>query len=921
MSFRQSYYRQETADGSDIGLWESRERMEDPSSGPMTSEGTSSSYSSLFESRGTRSGQHGASGRRPVLSSRQSRGGRHRDGVDFNNLTQLSGTRNVEPTRVTGAIHNASEESNDSSRSSNSDVFLWELFDGNTPLRKKESIRNSVLRGPEAVTKFLGIVGINLMRVSRWNKNRPSKFLAHLWSTRFSGQNTWANLGRAVFLGILVPTAINIVLTVLPLHRLSEPPGSDGFLPFSDTWGWLLQKTIAIVLVDLIFVSMEVIYLAPDDHFYFSMWPTMAKVVLTFIAQDFIPRALGAFPVPFLDSIIGPTLCGAVTAYHIYTFVVRKLPEYERGTAKPSLLEMILSAGRNTSRLNRRLKKYLKLQLQRWRINYKDESTSGVGKSTSLRRGSLDFSMDSLTHGTSYLTAYHAFQRRRLLTLVALILLYIMFYSACVFFLLVFRITAGSDSHQALAAVGFTAVSVGFRKFLVPNVFKYACYGSRWWDGDYYDPSASLDERYDKRVNASGFRLADYYFECLAETFLTFILPEISSNGVFVLIVLLEVMVILFTGASWLIQLPSWAGFSRKARNKQAVSPVETTDRAGTSRPVTREQSIAVREESAKKRNTKETWLSRVLGTLTGVPPYPTIQLIIRQLFHPRKPIVASRLMPFPHDSRLTMSTFSWKRARAQKVIVATKAAQNKQSFGDPTSDFTTYAKEWALRWLVPLVRTGTASVQPNRRRTNSLARLQNLSPADLGLLPQQSRPKDLYPLYDWLGNTAAGESEAIPELRYQWQITNADEEFAMLGWVIQRCQTLFVMFFADIMSNVSFYFLFSFMVYGNNKESFPYSRVCDAQFRRVMEYNTATILANILGIWMCDFILRCKLGISLIATGTTLFRHAHSFVPMIFIASLAYGLVWSFIVDHTHILLYFTERYGSLTPEGPCEA
>lgn len=337
-----------------------------------------------------------------------------------------------------------------------------------------------------------------------------------------------------------------------------------------------LQKAIAIVLVDMIIIPLQLIYLSPSDHFYFSLFPTAIKVLVTLIAQDFIPRALNAFPVNLLDSAVGPTLCGVVAFYHCWVFVFHKLPQYEKGTAKPSFFETIISGGLNTNRFKRQLTKHIAVSRKETRMQHPDMlRQKSIGR---IRSHSANGKLEGNSAGIQYIPSYILFGRRRMLVLMLLLCLYIAFYLSCVAFLLFFRLTEGSDTLQGMLSVGFALVSVFFRKLLAPALFKKAKFGGRWFDGKTYSRYLDTKEKaYDHQLNASGFRLADYYFECLSEVFLTFILPEISANWVFALLILLEIISIVVTGGVWIFMLPGWTrtATERKLRriNSGIVAP------------------------------------------------------------------------------------------------------------------------------------------------------------------------------------------------------------------------------------------------------------------------------------------------------------------------------------------------------------
>ena len=276
-------------------------------------------------------------------------------------------------------------------------------------------------------------------------------------------------------------------------------------------------------------LSMEMIYLKPDDHFFFDLWPTTAKILITLFIQDFMTRIFGVFPLPLLDNLIGPAGFIAIQAYRSSVFVRTKLPEYERGTAKPTLFEGVLSCGRNTRKFWKDIRKSGRHNKSAF-LESEELQQSGIltVPTRKPRRKSTTSTPVSTT------PSYIAFRRRRFLVLMSLTLNYSNFYLACVMFLLFFRLTAGNNPLQALLAVAFSLTSVAFRKILVPNIFEKAKYGGEWWDGEYYASlSRTSESSLDDRLNVSGFKLADYFFECLSETFLTFILPEISSDIVF----------------------------------------------------------------------------------------------------------------------------------------------------------------------------------------------------------------------------------------------------------------------------------------------------------------------------------------------------------------------------------------------------
>eukprot|EP01138_Halocafeteria_seosinensis_P004590 gb/GECG01004696.1/.p1 GENE.gb/GECG01004696.1/~~gb/GECG01004696.1/.p1 ORF type:complete len:871 (+),score=57.04 gb/GECG01004696.1/:1-2613(+) len=795
------------------------------------------------------------------------------------------GGRKVKPSSKY-ALTAAAKDLFDGSKSSSSDYrYVWEMF----PSKSAEnSPWHKIRLGPEVITTKLGLIGIEIVRVWKKTKHNVFNFFAHFWHVPSSCRYG----AMAVLIGLLLPAALDMVQVSLPLRELSEPVGSDGFWPMSDIWGWILQKSIVLLFVDLIMLAMEMIYLKPDDHFYFDLWPTVAKILLTLFIQDFMTRIFGAFPVPLLDNLIGPPGFLAIQVYRSYVFVKTKLPQYEKGIAEPALFEGILSCGRNTKKFTKRLKNTLR------RSHSDPVKRASQHQSLIPATYTNHFRRRSVTGDSrevrSMLPSYTVFQRRRFLVLMALTLTYSAFYLTCVTFLLFFRLTSGDDGLQALLAIGFSLTSVVFRKGIIPLIFHRARYGGKLWDGEYHASLSRTEERsLDDRLNVSGFKLADYFFECLSEMFLTFILPEISSDIVFVLILFGELGVVLFTGASWVVSLPSWSQLSRK-RSRKAIMPLTAFD------PHERMNAVSPSQLSLHRPGLVDrlrSWNCRsVVSFLSGIPSRAAFKLLEKTALFPHTPRVEEKAKRHPHGVEMAlMSPTREGLKRLQNELFQeppVKTSMYQYSGSQSTfSDMSSIQHEFMMRSLSRLV--DTPELPRQRRHSISTATLLDISPEEL----------------------VPGRQGA----EYEWAVTNPREEFVLLGWVLSRCQTLFMMFFADLYATFAFFFVFSFMVFGHNSESFPYSEVCSAQYRTIMEYNGATFITNVLAIGICDLVLRHKLGISLVSTGLAVFSNSQMVVPMTITAILSYLLVWGLIVDHARSLLFLTELFGSSKLSDAC--
>eukprot|EP01138_Halocafeteria_seosinensis_P002405 gb/GECG01002462.1/.p1 GENE.gb/GECG01002462.1/~~gb/GECG01002462.1/.p1 ORF type:complete len:830 (+),score=34.05 gb/GECG01002462.1/:1-2490(+) len=769
--------------------------------------------------------------------------------------------------------------------------FFWEVFDGSTSAFERQI--GSVLHCAQKLTSIMGVLGVRIVRVtSRLTLHNHYLKWAHLWSTDLPSKGIAKSLAQTTVMVGLVPIFVSLLVTCLPLHELRKPVGTDGFLSAAASGGWMLQASINVFLASCIFFGMQCLYLNQTDHFYFRAWPSFVHLFLFLIVQDIIPRALGVFPVPFLFNSVGAVLVVAVVLANSYDFVTNEMPKYERGVRKPSTLEWLISGGRNTARERHFVQRRMK----------RATNTKGVGGRP--RSYSLP-TTDDAANARERLPGYIVFRRRRLLTLFLIIGVYAVFYWICVTFLLLFRLWNNSDTLQAAFAITFSLVSATFRKFLVPWILEKAKFGGRLWDGKFYDRFLTQRDRYDDRLNTSAFRLTDFFYESLSEVFITFILPEATSIFTVLFLIVGEVFIILFTGASWILMLPVW----RKKPKSTSVLPEASAPK--------REKGKGYCGVGSKRKDKFQKWASACSRLLTGVPSSRRINFLNERLQEGGRTATTSAGLKFSHSRDMTPVTSSWARLallttrfpwlpnHSCNIVEALKCS--KESFDA--------SPHWHTMWLVSLVTmakkrpssshtSGLVSRSKDRRR-NSVGRLERYSSSSLEK--------------DWDAPPSKSASKGHTSYMTRWYFSDPRTELTVLAWIISRCQTLFVMFMANIYAGVSFLVMFSFMVQGHNRKSFPYTHICDDQFLLILFYDFCAICAVLLGIGMVDFFLRKRLGISLVSVGTAyVLSHVQAMVPVVLTGIISYSLVWSFLVDHANSLLYFTSRFGEFSNE--CE-
>lgn len=124
--------------------------------------------------------------------------------------------------------------------------FVWDIYEASPSI--KLSNRRSVakvLRVQEVITSYFGLIGINLIRVWKCGEQGALTFFGHYWNI----MKTQRNFTYMLLFGFLIPIALNMIITIVPLYTLTEPVGDESFLPFSKIWGWLLLVRLPIVAV------------------------------------------------------------------------------------------------------------------------------------------------------------------------------------------------------------------------------------------------------------------------------------------------------------------------------------------------------------------------------------------------------------------------------------------------------------------------------------------------------------------------------------------------------------------------------------------------------------------------------------------------------------------------------------------------
>lgn len=538
---------------------------------------------------------------------------------------------------------------------------------------------------------------------------------------------------------------------------------------------------------------MQCIYLNPTDHFFFRLWPSIIHLILIVVIQDFIPRIMGLFPVPFLFNIAGALLVILVVLFNSYTFVTTELPKYEKGLRQHGSAEVCISFGNKTAAQKKRKRKQAIRALRG-----KDDESSFVLRPQGSSKCDDDLNLSDGKQSTDYIPSYIVFRRRRMLTLSLIILAYAVFYWICVVFLLLFRFHRDSDSLQVVFAISFSLTSTLFRKFIVPYIFDRAKFGGKLWDGEFHDRFPNQFSRYDDRVNASAFRLADFFFESLSEVFITFILPEANSVYAVIFLVVGELFVILFTGASWVLLLP-------KGWKKREVSPQDTAEAQSASKLLL--GITPTMKGPGKYGQVDEKWGSNFVRKLAGIPSYGRLRLLAHKLFHNPTGHVATIDSNVSHCQDMSIIANSWQRL----VCIDKMFRMNYDSDRFPLELLKTFRrtpseiiKKWVTNWLVPLIPLERHTKRARRQRRHSVAVMQHSDSSSCSCEMTSGHTC----VADEFANTNSPKSV----------VTRANMELTMVAWITSRCQTLFVMFAANIYAGISFFVMFPYLSFGNNR-------------------------------------------------------------------------------------------------------
>eukprot|EP01138_Halocafeteria_seosinensis_P006391 gb/GECG01006533.1/.p1 GENE.gb/GECG01006533.1/~~gb/GECG01006533.1/.p1 ORF type:complete len:469 (+),score=38.67 gb/GECG01006533.1/:1-1407(+) len=222
--------------------------------------------------------------------------------------------------------------------------YKWETFNTEGFLKSREDCSNA----HSTLTAITGLLGSSVTRLSKYHSDGKFEARRYYWRTAADRKGLLSTTTWAFLLVVVIPTAINFLLACLPLYELRRPVGTEGFVPLAENWGWLVHNYVELLFVDLVFMCTQTLYLSSTDHLYFSMWPTLLKVILASIIQDFIPRFFHAFPVRFLAGLTHLVLGVTVAVYHSWSFVTHELPKFERGRHTPTIVESFFSFGLST---------------------------------------------------------------------------------------------------------------------------------------------------------------------------------------------------------------------------------------------------------------------------------------------------------------------------------------------------------------------------------------------------------------------------------------------------------------------------------------------------------------------------------------------------------------------------------------------
>eukprot|EP01138_Halocafeteria_seosinensis_P004589 gb/GECG01004695.1/.p1 GENE.gb/GECG01004695.1/~~gb/GECG01004695.1/.p1 ORF type:complete len:805 (+),score=37.20 gb/GECG01004695.1/:1-2415(+) len=763
--------------------------------------------------------------------------------------------------------------------------YIWETFlTYGASMGCKQLKGAELLRGPELFSKYLGVTGVVITRVWKYNSVPGSTTLVgHFLNIPRLGFS-WL---LAFFFGIILPTGLTICWMLPRLHPLSSPENDGDFIPLSETWGWIAQKVVVNLLTDLSVLCVQPMYLEPHDHVYFQILPTIAKTVLMFIILDLIPRAIGKFPVPLLGLLSGSALTTVVVAW-LHRAFAYELPKYEEGRSKASVVQLLLSCGHSIRSFKNRLKWYI--------INHREHSRTTLIPHSRGRSKSVTSAKSSLR--CIRVPKHSFFIRRRICVLTALSLEYLCFYLLSLSLFVLFRKYKTSSAQSALSII-FALFSIAFRVVAIPATIEKGHRGGGVWDGKNDAHISKMRQRYDKRVNETGVILATYFPECMSGVFLAFFLPELSSATAFVLLLLGELSILGFQGICW-------------TRSLTLTSSL----REGTLGRSLLDRSYVYRRYSSTEDNGDRPAGSRcdAISHETGFVPSPSnIQLRTDMLFEIRSPRLGRTLMYCPRSKEMVALGPSLEESEiTQRKLSSTRNVPS-SDLTIPIFDSRALCYEWALRWLAELSSiesTSSAWINANRRASS----MEQRSGESGASRTSQQRPatsrRHSSPLLDcFTDNTPI--PMATHASREGSGRDHSAKNIVSIGWRLGTSQRLFTMIFANVFSILSFVVLFPFIAFGGNRKSFPYEHFSRQEYQDILWCCALILVANISILGLFDLIGRCQFGISVVSVGMALFKEWRVWLVTCLSGMLSYALLWIILVDQLSTLSFLTEGSG----------
>jgi hypothetical protein len=127
--------------------------------------------------------------------------------------------------------------------------------------------------------------------------------------------------------------------------------------------------------------------------------------------------------------------------------------------------------------------------------------------------------------------------------------------------------------------------------------------------------------------------------------------------------------------------------------------------------------------------------------------------------------------------------------------------------------------------------------------------------------------------------------------------------------WIVKRCQSLFLVFLAEIQGTICFIASFTFQSFSHNKSFWPYVGITFPEWERAIYFSIASLFTLLVSFIVFSYILYRRTQVNAFFVGADHLLHPNYLVVITLLVVLVLKLTDSFFMKHTYSLFLLLER------------